>query len=164
MPNPWIIVGFLGALIASFWGGWHFGGGYEDGQIAKSAATQVQTELKQVQTTDLTTEKTGEAAAEHQQQIQTVYQTITKEVIRYVPAKADARCVIPYGAIRVLDAAARGVPLVPGPSGEPDGDASGVQLSAVVGAAAEDLGTAQQIRQQLIDLQGWVRDRQGVPQ
>ncbi|HTH15737.1 MAG TPA: hypothetical protein VL974_03725 [Magnetospirillum sp.] len=153
----------LGLLIGLAAGGW-FGADWKEGQFAKSAAKQVQGELVEVQHRDLITQDAGQAAAEHKQTIQVITKTIVKEVPRYVSAKTDAACVIPYGTIRLLDAAARGVPLVPDASGKSDGDPSGVPLSAVVSAAAEDLGTGNETRQQLIDLQAWVRAQQAVAQ
>ena len=155
--SPYLIIGALLAVIASFFFGWHVGADQEDGKFAAAAAKQEQQVVTTVETQAAETSKVSEQAAEHTQQIQTITQTIIKEVPKYVTVKANAHCVIPYGAVRVLDAAARGVPLVPSPAGQSNDVSSGASLDTVVGDVAADLGTARQIRQQLIDLQGWVK-------
>jgi|GEM_PF-3609996 len=50
----------------------------------------------------------------------------------------------------------------PGSDGQPDSAPSGVRLSRLVSAMAEDIGTGQANRQQLIDLQSWVRDQRAL--
>ena len=161
--NPYLIIGGLLAVIGSFFFGWHVGADQEAGKFAAAAAKQEQTVVKMVEKQAEQTSVAAEQGAEHQQQIQTITQTIIKEVPKYVTVKANAHCDIPYGAVRVLDAAARGVPIVPSASGQSDDATSGVQLSSLVGDAATDLGTARQIRQQLIDLQGWVKAQSSPP-
>lgn len=102
--------------------------------------------------------RAGQESAAAQERIRTVTKTIVKEVPVYVSREADSRCAVPVGALRVLDAAARGVPVAPPPAGQSDDTPSGVDLSAVVGAGAEDIGTCHAVRQQLIDLQAWIME------
>ncbi|MBN4688707.1 hypothetical protein, partial [Escherichia coli] len=54
--------------------------------------------------------------------------TITKEIPVYVTARADARCDVPAGFVRVHDAAAANLPLGE-PAGDPDAPAPGITLS-----------------------------------
>ena len=56
----------------------------------------------------------------------------------------------------------RSIPALLSPNSQilPDSDRSGVKLSDLVTAAAEDLGQGRANRQQLIDLQNWVRAQQ----
>ena len=89
--------------------------------------------------------------------IQTQIQTVIEKVPVYVPAKADAECRIPWGAVRLLDAAASGAGLADsgarvGP-GQPDHAASDVTLSEAVALLAANAGFARQNAEQLTALQ-----------
>ncbi len=84
-------------------------------------------------------------------------ETIIKEVPVYVPAQADADCVINRGFVRLHDAAAAGDPGLPDPAGDPDAAPAGVALSTVAETVADNYGTCHQVREQLIALQGWAR-------
>jgi len=80
--------------------------------------------------------------------------TIIKEIPRYVPAQADAACIVPVGFVRLHDAAATGTLLDPS-AGDADAAPSGLALSAVAstvagnytacGANVEQLSALQQI-------------------
>lgn len=99
------------------------------------------------------------AAAEAQAEIRTVTRTLIREVPVYVTPDADARCVVPAGFVRVHDAAAAGRP-VPEPAGVADDAPSGLELSAVAAAVAENYGDVCQANaRQLSDLQAWVREQ-----
>ncbi len=89
-------------------------------------------------------------------------QILLTEVPHYVSPAADAACVVPVGFVRLHDAAARGAGAVPDASAEPNDAASAVALSTVGGAVAGNYGLCLGIRQQLLDLQGWVAAQQGV--
>ena len=89
--------------------------------------------------------------------IQSQIQTVIEKVPVYVPAKADAECRIPWGAVRLLDAAASGAGLADsvagvGP-GQPDDAASDVTLSETVALLAANAATARQNAEQLTALQ-----------
>ena len=86
--------------------------------------------------------------------------TIIKEVPRYVPAQADAACVVPRGFVRLHDAAAAGT--VPDPdTGDADAAASGLALSAVASTIAGNYTDSHANSEQLSTLQQALRD-QGV--
>jgi len=80
--------------------------------------------------------------------------TITKKVKVYVPYPVDR--VVPFGFVRVLNAAARGEQL-PETAGSADAKPSGVQLSTVASNVAGNYTTCRAVRQQLISLQDWVK-------
>jgi hypothetical protein len=93
------------------------------------------------------------AAAATRKQIQ----TIVEKVPVYVSEKSDAGCVVNWGAVRLLDAAASGrdpdtvrAAIAPG---RPDDAASDVTLSEAVALLAADLGIARQNADQLNRLQ-----------
>ena len=86
--------------------------------------------------------------------------TIIKEVPRYVPAQADAACVVPRGFVRLHDAAAAGT--VPDPdTGDADAAAPGVALSAVASTVTGNYTDSHANSEQLSTLQQALRD-QGV--
>jgi hypothetical protein len=94
-------------------------------------------------------------AAERAAEIREVTRTIIKEVPVYVTPEADAACTVPPGFVRVHDAAAIGVP-VDHPAVAPDATAAAPALSAVAGTVAANYGTCNELRQQLIGLQGYI--------
>jgi len=67
---------------------------------------------------------------------------IVRYVTKYIPAKADAACVLPNGFVRVLDAALTGVAPadLPGSAAEPDDAPSGLTLSQASTLLAQSLG------------------------
>ncbi len=89
------------------------------------------------------------AARANDDQIRTVIQKVPV----YVSAKSDSGCVVPWGVVRLLDAAASGAD--PGfaaahiAPGQPDDAASDVKLSEAVALLAADLGIARDNADQL---------------
>jgi hypothetical protein len=79
----------------------------------------------------------------------------------YVSEKASAACVVPWGLVRLFDAAASGADpddvgaaIAPG---QPDDAASDVTLPALAALLAADLGIARENAGQLSHLQAAVR-------
>ena len=93
------------------------------------------------------------ASAATQKQIQ----TIVEKVPVYVDTKSNAGCVINWGAVRLLDAAASGAGLDDASAaiapGQPDDAASDVTLSEAVALLATDLGIARDNADELTHLQ-----------
>src|SRR5690606_26334152 len=82
---------------------------------------------------------------------------VVKEVPVYVGGASDRKCILPWGAVRLLDAAASGTDparlrdhIAPG---QPDDAASDVTLSEAVALLAANLGTARLNAGQLEHLQ-----------
>jgi len=103
----------------------------------------------------------GEAAARthlaRQRATDIQIQTVIREVPAYVSESSDRNCVLPLGAVRLLDAAASGADpaqlrdhVAPG---QPDDAASGITLSEAVALLAANLGRARQNASQLEHLQ-----------
>jgi hypothetical protein len=103
----------------------------------------------------------GEAAAKThavaQAATESQIQTVLKEVPVYVTPKAAAACVLPWGFVRLLDAAASGADpadvrarVAPGQS---DDAASDVGLPEALALLAADLGAARQSASQLEQLE-----------
>lgn len=117
-------------------------------RAAALTARQAQAEAAQVAARDATA---GDRA------IRTQIQTVIREVPKRVDAKADAVCVLDWGAVRLLDAAASGADPAAAAAliapGQPDDAASDVKLSAAVALLATDLGIARRNASQLAGLQ-----------
>jgi len=103
----------------------------------------------------------GEAAArDHavlQAKTETQIQTIIREVPRYVPASSDSQCVLPWGFVRLFDAAASGADpddvrahVAPGFA---DDAASDVKLSEALALLAANFGAARENASQLEHLE-----------
>jgi hypothetical protein len=91
------------------------------------------------------------------QRIQNQIQTVIRKVPVYVSEKSNGACVLPWGAIRLLDAAASGADIGDVAAriapGQPDDAASGIALSEAVALLAANLGIARQNAGQLAHLE-----------
>jgi hypothetical protein len=89
-------------------------------------------------------------------------QALTKEIPAYVTPKDDAACAINVGAVRLLDAAASGLPAVPDAPSSADDAPSGVALSTLLGTDVGNDAAALENADQLAALQAWVRAQQAA--
>ena len=99
--------------------------------------------------------RTARAANDREQtRIQTVTKTLIKQVKVYVPASADANCVVNSGFVQLYNSAAAGVsPASRGPVEAP----SGVPLSAVLDTTVFNFGVANQWRQEAMTWRDWYK-------
>lgn len=153
---PWpyrlLIVAVLAAALVGV--GWVKGASHVkaewDAEVVKQSLTAARVEKAQAQAT-------VQVVTEYVDRVKIVRQageTIIKEVPVYVPAQADAACVVPRGFVRLHDAAAHGV--VPEPAGNSDASPAGVALSAVAGTVAENYTACRANAEQLSALQSWI--------
>lgn len=153
---PWpyrlLIVAVLAAALVGV--GWVKGASHVqaewDAEVVKQSLTAARVEKAQAQAT-------VQVVTEYVDRVKIVRQageTIIKEVPVYVPAQADAACVVPRGFVRLHDAAAQGV--VPEPAGNSDAAPAGVALSAVAGTVAENYTACRANAEQLSALQSWI--------
>ena len=159
LPNPYLILGSLIAVLILVTGAFFEGKHYQtlqDAQALSDAKSQV---ILQMGKSEVITADVGKTDAVAQAQIQTVTQTIIKEVPVYVTKKSNDRCTIPNGFVQLHDAAASGVSPIPDATSGADDPASGVDLSKVASTVASNYGTCNQVRQSLSDLQQWVADQ-----
>ena len=153
---PWpyrlLIVAVLAATLVGV--GWVKGASHVqaewDAEVVKQSLTAARVEKAQAQAT-------VQVVTEYVDRVKIVRQageTIIKKVPVYVPAQADAACVVPRGFVRLHDAAAQGV--VPEPAGDSDAAPAGVALSAVAGTVAENYTACRANAEQLSALQSWI--------
>lgn len=107
------------------------------------------------------TQKNSAAAAAANAQIKVEYRDRIKEVTRYVSVQADAVGCIPWGAVRVLDAAAQRIrpESLSAPAGQSDDACSDLAPSAFTAAVLENYGIAYENADQLDRLIGDIRER-----
>lgn len=106
-------------------------------------------------TNEQTSQEVGREVEEKQAEIRYVTRTILKEVPIYVSPESDARCTVPYGFVRLHDAAATGNPPAPATAEQPNDAASGVDLSAVASTVVDNYGYTRELEQQVIGWQTW---------
>jgi hypothetical protein len=118
---------------------------------AQAAALAARERLAEAQNRIARDAATGDRA------IQTQIQTVIREVPSHVSVQADADCRVPWGVVRLLDAAASGAGLADVAAriapGRPDDAASPVKLSDLVALQAANLGAARQNAGQLAALE-----------
>lgn len=141
----------------------HFDDGRYEKLVAHDAQAQADAEQEARDIEGLQTRLNAEATInEANQQARLAQKTLTliRKVPVYVTAKADAVACIPWGVVRVLDAAVAGVDpaTLPTPAGQPDDACSDVKASEASAILAEDIGAANQNAEQLNALEA--HDRQ----
>jgi len=136
--------------------------GYERGKRDEVAAQGLRNLAAATQAQNLTnkardaSDKVGPKVEAAKVEVRTVTQTLSREVVRYVPAAADAQCVVPVGFVRLHDQAATGVlPDPADPAGQPADAPSGIALSAVGSTLVENYGGCREDREALKGWQDW---------
>lgn len=147
--------------------GWPLFGGGLKAEVAALRGDRAARDLKDAKTqaallqarAALTAQGRAQARAHAARQARTETQirTVIEKVPIYVDAKSDAACILPWGFVRLLDAAASGADpdtvraaIAPG---RPDDAASDVTLSEAVALLAADLGIARDNADRLTRLQ-----------
>lgn len=108
---------------------------------------------------------TAVAEAEAQRQIITRTVTLTQKVPTYVSPETDSRICVPYGVVRLLDAAAlqTSPDAFPLPTGQSDESCSPIEASALAKGIIENyLNVCDANAEQLTQLQIWVKEQGGV--
>jgi hypothetical protein len=85
---------------------------------------------------------------------------IVEYVDRFITKEADARCVIPVNVVELHNSAAKNE--LPDPSRVANESPSGIALSTTTKTVVENYNLANEIRQQLISLQDWIREQQKI--
>lgn len=159
------IATFLVAAVLAGAGGFGLAWKLQDGNIAHIRLEQAQAlnrAVAEVRAEERAAAKIsstiGARAADQKVKIQTVTKTLIREVPRLVTPEADHRCIVPVGAVRLLNAAAAGTGLseLADTAGEPDDAPSGIDLSEVVAVVADNYGAYHEVSDQLRHLEDWV--------
>lgn len=156
----YLAVALVSAALAGA-GGFKLAWTLQDGNIAKiekkageDKAAAVAAALRQERSQNKLSADAGAKAEKHQAEVRTVARIIREKVPVYVTPEADDRCIVPVGAIRLLDAAAAGAD--PDASlvapGEPNDAPSGVDCSRIVDVVAENYALYRSVSAQLNDI------------
>lgn len=121
---------------------------------AEKAAEQKQADFHQVQS-DAWSDTTHNVYLHTVTEIKTKGDTIIREVPKYVTVKDDSVYAVNRGFIRVLNAAATGVPISEAPSGT-DGSPAGIAISAIATHVAGNYEQCRLTAAQLTSMQSWV--------
>ncbi|MBJ7446868.1 MAG: hypothetical protein JHC81_04975 [Brevundimonas sp.] len=132
-------------------------------KVAKSDLRAARIVVDRTQGAAQITQDVSATVDQRQAQTRTVYRTITERIPVYVPPEIDRAYPVPYGFVRLHDAAAVGAaPALPDGTGQPDDAPSGVALSAVAGTVIDNYGQCYAWRDQLIGWQDWYRQQQAA--
>lgn len=86
--------------------------------------------------------------------------TVVKYVDRYITEEQDNNCVIGNNVVSLHNAAAEN--RLPTTAEVTDGTASEVKISELTRTVTENYGTCNQIREQVIGLQSWIREQHAI--
>ncbi len=167
--RKWLMVGLaILGFTAAAWGLGYVCGALgeqtkEAERVAKATVGAVQGARRVEGHSDAITAAVGAHAAAQAVKIQTV----TKEVIRYVPQiltpDIDHRYPLPVGFVRVHDAGVAGdLSTLSKPAGEPDDAPSDVTASEAAVVIAANYGSCAETSGRLIALQDWVNQQQAL--
>lgn len=131
---------------------------------AKAALKTAETVIARTADADAATQAAGEASERARAEIRYVTRTVVEKVPVYVTAETDRRYPLPWGFVRLHDAAALGLDpaAVPNPAGQPDDAASSVAASVAAAIVAGNYGQCREDQQRLSDLQAWIRTQQAL--
>lgn len=142
-----------------FWGH-HNGAQSVQDAWTKANAQQAAKDLQVVHASDIVTQKTITQYMDRVQVVITAGATITKEVTRYVTPEMDRTYRVPYGYLRLLNAAASGQAVDSGTSGPVDDQAAPIALSATASLVSVNYANCRANAVQLSALQDWIRQQQ----
>lgn len=133
---------------------------------AKAEAAAYKQGLALQKNLDAATQLEAVAEATAQQQIVTQTVTVTKEIPRYVTVHQDAVVCVPYGFVRLLYSAERGLsPAALGlPPGQSDDACTGLKLSDLAAGLTADYGASRANSEQLDALIASVKQTDAIQQ
>ena len=143
------------AAIGGFAAGWKihdWRDGAAEVQVAQAAVKTVQRQAAASQAIAVADQRT-------QDRVRTVTHTLIQKVPVYVSATTDARYPVPWGFVRLHDAAAVGDDLSAAATdpGRPDDAASDVASSEAAGVVVDNYGACRADQARLAELQAWAR-------
>jgi hypothetical protein len=154
MWKLWACLGLAG-VVGGFAAGWQVHG-WRD---ASGELTAANAALGVAEHAGLVSQLAAVADQRAEDRVRTVTRIILQKVPEYVTPADDARFPLPWGFVRLHDAAAAGADLsaaAPG-SGWPDGAASDVTASGAAAVIAANYGDCRADQARLAALQGWAR-------
>ncbi|MEJ0065031.1 MAG: hypothetical protein WDM85_06005 [Caulobacteraceae bacterium] len=149
----------LFAAAATAIGGFAAGWKVHDWRAGAAEVRIAQAAMKTVQRQAAASQVIAVADQRTQDRVRTVTRTLIEKVPTYVSATTDARYPVPWGFVRLHDAAAVGDDLsaaAPSPR-RPDDGASDVTTSEAAGVIVANYGSCRADQARLAELQAWTR-------
>jgi hypothetical protein len=149
----------LFAAAAAAVGGFGLGWQVHDWRDGAAETHWAQAAVKTVQHQAAASQAIAVADQRTQDRVRTVTRTLIEKVPIYVSATTDTRFPLPWGFVRLHDAAAVGDDLsaaAPSP-GRPDGAPSDVRASEAAGVVVANYGACHADQARLAELQAWAR-------
>lgn len=145
--------------VAAVAGGFAAGWKVHDWRDAASQLHATQAAVRTVQRQAATSQAIAVGDQRAQDRVRTVTRRLIEKVPVHVTPQIDRAFPLPWGFVRVHDAAVRGDDLSAAPesAAEPDDAASDVAPSRAVTVIAGNYGACRADRQRLTDLQAWVK-------
>jgi hypothetical protein len=149
----------LFAAAATAIGGFAAGWRVHDWRDGAAEVRAEHTAVKTVQRQAAASQAIAVADQRAQDHVRTVTKTLIQKVPVYVTATTDARFPLPWGFVRLHDAAASGDDLSAAAAspGRPDDVASDVAASEAAGVIVENYGACRADQTRLAALQAWTR-------
>jgi hypothetical protein len=145
----------LAAAVAGFAGGWKV----HDWRDAAAQLAAARTAIAVVQHQAAVGQQVAVASQKAQDQVRTVTRILIQKVPEYVTPTTDARYPLPWGFVRLHDAAAAGAPLpaaAPGPGGADDAP-SDVAASSAAAVIVANYGDCHADQERLAAFQTWAK-------
>jgi hypothetical protein len=149
----------LFAAVATAIGGFAAGWKVHDWRDGAADVRFAQAAVKTVRSQAVSSQAIAVADQRTQDRVRTVTRTLIEKVPTYVSATTDAHYPLPWGFVRLHDAAAVGDDLsatAAGPSG-PDDAPSDVRTSEAAAIVAANYGACHADQSRLAELQAWAR-------
>lgn len=118
--------------------------------------------IKVEQKSDQATQTVATDVAKSVDRVQIVTRDIIKEVPVYVTVEANNRCTITDGFVRLHDAAASATAPVPYSAGQSADAAAGIEASAVAATVADNYGTCNVWKEQVLGWQQWYASQRAL--
>jgi hypothetical protein len=149
----------LFAAAATAIGGFAAGWKVHDWRDGAAQVRAAQAAVKTVQRQAAASQAIAVADQRTQDRVRTVTRTLIEKVPVYVTATTDARFPVPWGFVRLHDAAAVGDDLSAAAAspGRPDDAASNVAASEAAGVIVANYGSCRADQARLAELQAWTR-------
>ena len=144
---------------ATLAGGFAAGWKIHDWRDAAGQLHSAQTAVRTVQRQSAANQAIAVRDQRAQDQVRTVTRRLIEKVPVYVTPQIDRAFPLPWGFVRLHDAAVRGDDLSAAPTGsaEPDDAASDVTASRAAAVIAGNYGDCRADRERLADLQAWAK-------
>lgn len=162
MPNPWIILAVVAALISAGLTGYFKGRRDEKADYVAAALEAEKNVVQKTQQAAVITEDVGKTVAEKTETVREVTRDIIKWRTKYVPVVDPDSCSVSNLFVWMHDAAASGRAAVPDGARQPPGDPSGVKTATVRDTVVANYGTCQEVRTELKGWQDWYADQRSA--